>query len=161
MTGLKHDFLLLSKAMYPYSIYSSMKLMDEGLYHSPKAIHLYDDLLYYMGDMLKWIPSHLPHRRMKKFKGLDYCGLTIINEDGAPIAHQVFQNWKLLLACGPERLKLTGPPTWRTEDPIGTMKWQKLVFDRDEVVSQLEQLTDALEQVRQGQGNQYILHLGL
>ena len=159
---LYHDFLLLSRTDYPYAGYNDRRLRNmEGLYHSPDAIHLDDDLLCKMYDTLLWIPTYLPHNRMKRFRGLDYCGMNVIKTNGAPIARRIFEGWRIIFSNAPEKMKLIGLPTWIEGDPSHTITREKLRYDRDEVLGQLDRLISALEQVQQSNGKLYILHMGI
>jgi hypothetical protein len=59
MTGLNHDFLLLSVREYAYGDY--MKLINHR-----KAIHIHDDVMHYLADTLNWVMCYNPARNMMK-----------------------------------------------------------------------------------------------
>jgi hypothetical protein len=118
MSGLNHDFLLLSVREYAYGDY--MKLINH-----PKAIHIHDDVMDYLHDTMNWITCYNPARRMMKHKGLNFYGPTVIKKEGAANAAQIFTAWASLFAVGPKRIKLIGDSN------------AVITISRDEVVKNL------------------------
>src|SRR3712207_6567195 len=100
MAGLNHEFLLVSRKEHEYSEY--MNFIND-----PSAIEIHDDLLGYIADTLKWIPTYNP-AKSEKCAGLCWYGPTVIQSEGARIAAQIFRAWAELLSCGPRELQLTG-----------------------------------------------------
>jgi hypothetical protein len=100
-----------------------------------------------------------------------FIGITILEQEGAEIAAKVFTHWAELFSCSPEVLELTGYFSWQVNnDPNkngyerivpNSYGYDKLVFNRDEVVSKLRILASYASQVRESAGDVYILHLGI
>jgi hypothetical protein len=160
--GPYHDFLLLDRE-------SDGKWELTRFIHDPRAIHLPDDLVRYMKDTLAWIPTTNPAMGESQY-GLCMWGPTLIESPGAAIALHVFRSWADLLRVGPQKLVLTGPVAWSTEqggngtDTTSAQlagNYERLVIDRDLVVGVLHQLADWCEQVRDNPGKLYIYHGGV
>lgn len=161
--GLNHDFLLLDRDRD-----GEWELL-KCIHNDPRAIHLHDDFVRYMQDTLAWIPTFNPARR-EAHRGLCMWGPTLIEAEGAAIAEQVFGGWAGLLAVGPSRLELTGGFSWAADEdapPAGERVTQleggydRLEFDRDEVVGVLRQLAGWCGQVRTSPGKLYVYHYGV
>ena len=101
MTGLNHDFLLLSAREHRYIDY--LKWIN-----NPNAIQIHDDVMQYMEDSLNWIRCYNPAQKMTTHLGLNFYGPTVIKSDGAVDAEAVFNTWARLLSTGPISYKLTG-----------------------------------------------------
>jgi len=82
MSGLNHDFMLLSRKEHPIEEW-------QRFHHNPDAVKIHDDALRYMGDTLKWIPTYIPATK-RTFQGLCWYGPTIILEPGAEVAAKIF-----------------------------------------------------------------------
>jgi hypothetical protein len=137
--------------------------------HDPRAIHLHDDFVRYMQDTVAWIPTTNPARG-EPHRGLCMWGPTLIEAEGAEIAERVFGGWAELLAAGPARLVLTGGFSWaaKNQAPPGGERvtqleggYDRLEFDRDEVVGVLRKLATWCGAVRSGAGKFYIYHGGV
>lgn len=160
--SLDHDFLLLDRAV-------DGEWQLSRFHHDPRAIHLHDDLVRYLQDTLAWIPTTNPARR-EPHQGLCMWGPTLIEAEGAEIAERVFDGWAQLLAAGPPRLVLRGAFSWAAEqDSPPTSErvtqlaggYDRLEFERDEIVGVLQQLADWCRQVRAGAGQLYLYHFGV
>lgn len=159
---VSHDFLLLDRARD-----GEWELLR--FIHDPRAIHLRDDFVRYMQDTLAWIPTTNPARG-EPHHGLCMWGPTLIEAEGAGVAELVFGGWAQLLAAGPPRVVLTGGFSWDAKDdapPTGDQVvpleggYERLEFDRDEVVGVLRQLAAWCGQVHSGAGKLYLYHLGV
>ena len=163
MSGLDHRFLLLSIKAHPVLHWSRF-------HNDPRAARVHDDLLHYIADTLKWIPTYNPARQLPH-TGLCWYGPTVIRKDGAEVAEKVFTLWAELFACGPRELKLTGRFSWEAENDRasdwyervkpGSAGYEHLVLNRDEVVGKFRALASYAEEVRRSGGEYYILHLGI
>jgi len=160
--SLNHDFLLLDRNR------DGEWALSRSI-HDPRAIHLHDDFVRYMQDTLAWIPTTNPARG-EPHRGLCMWGPTLIETEGAGIAERVFRKWAELLTVGPPCLVLAGGFSWAAEDdspPVGERVTQleggydRLEFDRDEVVGILGQLAEWCKQVRFGAGRLYLYHEGV
>ena len=131
---------------------------------------IHNDVLEYMADTLKWIPTYNPATK-RPHDGLCWHGPTVIREPGAEVAANIFSSWAALFSVGPEDLRLTGQFGWQLEnDPDkdgfervvpGSAAYENLMIDRDAVVKNLRTLAEYAGRVQQTNGAQYILHLGI
>jgi hypothetical protein len=163
MGGLNHDFLLLSRNEHPFSYWNLF-------YHRPDAVLIHHDLLEYIGDSLKWIPTYNPAAHHPD-RGLCWFGPTIIKEDGAEITRNVFTLWAELFAHGPSVLKLQGPFGWEVDNDLekdgyekvipGSAKNNRLIVNRNEFIKKLKTIAGYADQVLQSDGDLYILHIGI
>lgn len=161
--GLQHNFLLLDCD-------GDGEWELSRFYHDPRAVHLHDDLVRYMGDTLEWIPTVNPARQ-EPHRGLCMWGPTLIVVEGAEVAERVFGLWAELFAVGPPVLTLTGNYSWVEPDDDPTQStvrftqleggYDRLEFDRDEVVGVLRQVAAWCGQVRLGGGRLYLNHFGV
>ncbi|HTN87838.1 MAG TPA: hypothetical protein VL242_29355 [Sorangium sp.] len=152
MAGLDHDFFLLDRAEHPFTAYGDFA-------GSSGAIQIHDDLVQYMTDALRWIPSLNPARKRRGF-GLNIHGPTIITDAGAPIARRIFESWERLFSSSPPMLRLTG--AWcETVGSPGTGRYLKLTYRRDDAVTRLRGLASLCRRVERGGGQRYLLHMGI
>jgi hypothetical protein len=102
MGGLLHDFFLVDRQEFDYWNYSHF-------HNDEQAVRVHDDLIRYMGDSLEWISCHVPMTlpNLKEVKGLHYYGPTIIKQEGAEEACNVFRIWAELFSRAPQTLQLT------------------------------------------------------
>ncbi len=149
--SLMHEFLLMSSA--------DQSPLEYRSFAREHVVGVHDDLLQYMADSLKWIPTLNPARNERGF-GLNLYGPTAILQDGAPIAASVFRSWAQLLGLAPQELVLTGP--WTTiEGWQGSGEYAQLRFDRDDVVATLETAATYFTRVADSHGEWFVLHRGV
>lgn len=159
--GLQHDFLLLDRD-------TDGEWEPGRFHHDPRAVHLHDDLVRYIGDTLAWVPTVNPARR-EPHHGLCMWGPTLIEAEGAAVAERVFGLWAELFEVGPPVLSLTGSYSWpASDDPPGGERvtqleggYDRLEYDRDEVVGVLRQVAAWCGTVRSGGGKLYLCHFGV
>lgn len=151
--SLNHDFLLLDRAV-------DGEWALTRFIHDPRAIYLHDDLLRYMLDTLKWIPTYNPSTK-KACCGLNMWGVTLIEHDGAVIAERVFRSWASLFKNGPCMLELTGAYCWVEGEPEATGQYERIQFVRDDTVGVLQTLADYAAQIQMSKGRLYLYHGGV
>ncbi len=154
MSGLNHDFLLLSTRKQRFTDY--MKWINHQ-----DAIQIHDDLMNYMQDTMGWITCYNPASKMTKHKGLNFYGPTVIKKDGAVKAEKLFTSWADLFATGPKRIKLTGGWTYTVKKGMEAGSYEINKFDRDEVVAALRALAKNFKSVANSNDDLFILHLGM
>ncbi len=138
-----HEFLLLEEGVHPYREY--MRHL-----HSEQALKVDDDVLQYLGDTLRWIPTRNPADvDAAPRAGLCWYGPTIVNREGAAEAARVFDGWRNLFAAGPAELELA----------LGGQPATRRTFPRDPLLVLLGTLADWSRRAETGRN--YILHLGL
>jgi hypothetical protein len=128
--------------------------------NAPSAIQINDDLLGYMADTLKWIPTYNP-AKAEKSEGLCWCGPTVIKSEGAKVTARIFRAWAELLSCGPKRLRLTGSWGVKEGNPVAEGEYEKIKLDRDEAVIMITALATLADRVAESKDELYILHLGI
>jgi hypothetical protein len=163
MGGLNHDFFLLSLEEHPYTDY-------HRFYNRSDALLVHDDILQYLADTLRWIPT-INAARGVPHDGLCWYGPTAITETGAGQARRIFQAWADLFEVGPEVVRLTGAWSWQVRNEpeqdgytiveSGTEGYEQLIVPRSGLVQTLRTLAEWAERVRQSGGDHYILHLGI
>ena len=132
-------------------------------------IILDDEILHYFFDTLIWIPTFNPAKKIDS-NGLNRWGMTIINQTGGSLFHEIFSSWIRLLECGPEHLLLQGLFQWQwpynepehimKEDQLYKLeKHKRLEVNRDWLIHQLTMLAQFGEQA--ATGNFFTLHLGI
>lgn len=148
-----HDFLLLPEEGNDYGDYAQY-------IRDPRATGISDDLILYMMDTLKWIPSINPANRSDgNGFGLNYHGATIINQAGGAKAAQVFDHWASLFRLGPESLTFTGGYAWQEGDSVDSGEYEKFTLPRDSVVASLSEV--ARMAAAASTGESYLLHIGI
>jgi hypothetical protein len=148
-----HEFLLLPEKDDGYSGYM-------GHFNGPNALKLDDDIVLYMMDTLRWIPSINPaNPNQWSGSGLNYYGPTVINKTGAGKAARLLRLWAALLQEGPDALELTGLFEQVEGDLSTSGKYAVIAAPRDELVKTLTDIADFAEKATSGR--YYLLHLGI
>ena len=150
--SVDHEFLLVSAEDYATRGYIDF-------IRDPQASCVHDDLLGYIGDSLRWIPTLNPSTHQRGH-GLNFCGVTVIDGVGASAAARIFRNWAELFRSGREELLLTGPWTM-VEGETSSGNYADLRFPRDEVVTALERIALDCGHAATSSGTQFVLHLGI
>lgn len=122
------------------------------LIRDPNSIKVNDDIIVYMNDTLKWIPTIYPYNE-EPFMGLYLHGPTIIYTEGAYIAQNIFRTWASLFENAPLKFELTGLH-------IGD-GYETLHVDKNEIISALKKLEEYAAKVIEAKGELYILHFGI
>jgi hypothetical protein len=152
MAGLNYAFFLVRTSEHAPRDYGHFTPL-------PGEVELHDDLLHYMGDSLRWIPTHNPALD-EPCTGLCMYGPTVIFAEGARVAAAVFSTWARLFALGPSVLDLTGPYTWTGDDPANGA-FERIRVERDDLCGRLSDLAGWAQQVAEGSGDLYLLHYGI
>lgn len=155
-----HEFILVSKDKADFSFRDYV--WDKNGFNAQKSsvsdyVEVNDDFIEYIMDSLEWIPTYNPSKREKGY-GLNYYGVTLIREDGALLAMNIFKSWADLFSNGPDILELRGAFTWQTEDQESG-HYETIKVARNEIVDVFKKLTSFAEQVMNGE--LYLLHLGI
>ena len=153
--GLRHDFLVVRLEDYDYSDYVQML-------HNENEISLPDNIVRYINDFIRWVPTYDSGNNMKPMKGLNYHGTTVIKSEGAIIMKQVFTALLNLFGLGPPIYVITGEYGWidSVESPDKGL-YSKIVVKRDELVNKLQDIVTICDVVLAGHDNYFIHHAGL
>jgi len=150
--ALEHEFYLISQDtdIREYWQYTH----DERTYVDCVVLH--DDLILYIIDSLKWIPTKNPGIRTVQGYGINYHGITLFDKQSAIPLRNVFTAWRDLFKNAPEIMKLTGSFVW-SENEEG--EYERLILDRNNVLMQLERMIAMAEKLSDGE--YYIYHCGI
>jgi hypothetical protein len=123
------------------------------------SVIIHDDIILYMMDTLKWIPSRNAARSgMPAGAGINYHGMTLFDEVSARNLKDVFSAWRDLFLNSPLVLKLTGEfITIVGEEQSG--HYEKLFYNRNEIVKQFEKIISFAERLSEGEF--YVYHCGI
>jgi len=122
-----------------------------------EVVTLHDDVLFYISDTLKWIPTYNPSSK-KYQKGLNLCGMTVLDHKSVRKAEMVFLSWAELISRGPSLIRLRGP---YTKYPNGKERYLQLVYSRTSLVSSLRRLASNCRKVAASSGKVVLLHRGV
>jgi hypothetical protein len=157
--SLTHEFFLIS--LEEDLSENSYLMMNLGKWKNDKVVVLHDDIITYIFDSLKWIPTINPSTQKLGY-GLNYHGISIINSqnshDGSVITRNIFNTWADLFVNSPEKLLLKGQFSWIDGD-ISKGKYEYLEYDRDEIINTFRTIALFADQVRLN--NLQILHIGI
>jgi hypothetical protein len=157
--SLTHEFILIS--LVEDLSENSYLMMNVGNWKNDKVVVLHDDIITYIFDSLKWIPTINPSTQKLGY-GLNHHGVTIINSqnghDGSVITRNIFNAWADLFVNSPDKLLLKGQFSW-IDDDTSKGKYEKLEYNRDEIVKSLRTIVLFADQV--SSNNLQILHMGI
>lgn len=148
---MDHEFLLISRLVDYRGLSKNPYVID--------SVDIPDELIEYMADSLNWIPCKNPAISFTQEEtGINYYGVTLFDRTSVPTMKSIFMAWHSLFANSPEKLELTGDfvPSSHKKS-LGA--YERLVFDRDDVLKLLETLLTMVERIEQE--NLYIYHLGI
>jgi hypothetical protein len=136
--GPNHEFLLVA-----YNDYEEM-LCDRDYMSSAdldNIISIDDDIIQYINDTLKWIPSINPFMNYEKGFGLNNYGITILDKKGAEVILKIAKAWVDLFSNGPSTLKLTGNyGSVISNEGIEEGSYQIIEGNRDELIESFRKL---------------------
>lgn len=148
-----HDFFLTELSENPRFNFSC--------YHDKTpSVSIHNDLIEYIGDSLSWLSTYNPATSMEKQTGLNLCGPTVLKSADAKHLYYISKCWSELFKLSPNTLNLTGSYSW-IDDKIETGRYERLVFDRDEVVASFEFLAATCLKVSESNDTSFIMHFGL
>ncbi len=138
---LVHKFLLVSKHyIEPYDYNTIKRNNGKLIIEAPAIVDYYeinDSLTLYLSDFIKWIPS-MNITTNKKTTGLCYHGVTgFLNEDGRMLC-SLFSSLTNLFLLAPEKVALTGSYYWYNDDDVKAGKYEKLSFERTNLIDLFE-----------------------
>ncbi|MBL3644636.1 hypothetical protein JMN23_19950 [Bacillus sp. RHFB] len=153
--SLGHEFYLISK---------TTDIKDVWMYRERNnsvidSIVIHDDLIQYIMDSLEWIPSKNPSLHgPPSGRGINYHGVTLFDNHSSETLISIFSSWKSLIKNAPDKFELTGEFVYgEADNQEGDYK--KLVFNRDEVITQFEKIILMGEALAKGEF--YLYHCGI
>ncbi len=155
--GLEHEFFLVTYDEYEEMSYDGYYFSLED---SSNVVLLHDDIIQYIQDTLRWIPSINPAMNYEIGFGLNNYGITLFDKEGAEVIFKIAKAWGDLFSNGPATLKLTGNYGWGPGDnAITDGDYERLDISRDELVKSFRKLQLFSEKVISN--NYFILHHGI
>ncbi|MEM6471874.1 MAG: hypothetical protein AAF802_20105 [Planctomycetota bacterium] len=153
MAGLNHNFLLLPDV-------GDRRQQYQAHINDLDAITLYDDILGYFKDTLRWIPSENPANATDWCgRGLNWYGPTAISGDGARVASLVFEAWAEMFSIGPPNIVLTGYFSWTEGESPDSGSYDEIAIERSEIVSKCRAIAKLAVQATDP--DRWLLHLGI
>ncbi|SDM84329.1 hypothetical protein [Paenibacillus jilunlii] len=103
--ALEHEYYLI-----PITIDVERFWMNRENNHKViDSMVIHDDIIMYISDTLKWIPSRNPAlHETPVCAGINYHGVTLFEKKSAGTLKSIFSSWRNLLLNSPLVLELTG-----------------------------------------------------
>ena len=94
---LIHDFYLVPKdTTLKNDLLGYMNSIKE---FSVAHVKIHDDIILYMADTINWVPSKsTPFTRRFNEMGLDYYGITILDDNSTTVLKEVHLGWRKIFA---------------------------------------------------------------
>ena len=155
--SLEHEFYLISEDEY------TSKGSDYGNYTLSKdcneILTIHDDVIQYIFDTFRWIPSINPGKHDEKGFGINNYGITLFNKDGARVLGNIAKSWADLFLNSPSTMKLTGNYYWGGDKKAENGEYEILELDRDLIAEKFRKLQSFAQKVLME--NSYIIHFGI
>lgn len=123
------------------------------------SVVIHDDIILYINDTLKWIPSRNPALAGAPIgAGINYHGVTLFDQHSAAALHRIFSAWRDLFLNSPLVLELTGEFVM-VEGEEQSGQYERLIYERDEVIEQFAKMISFAD--RLAEGGFYLYHCGI
>ncbi|MEE6450218.1 hypothetical protein RAH41_06540 [Gottfriedia acidiceleris] len=153
--ALIHDFYLVPKDVTLKN--DLMGYMDSIKEFAVAHVKINDDLILYMADTINWVPTKsTPFTRRFNEMGLDYYGITILDDNSITVLKKVLLGWRRIFACAPKLITLTGMFVEADEEDG---EYEKNTFNQDDVLNQLDSLITLICEV--DKHSHKIYHIGI
>ncbi|MBL4805983.1 MAG: hypothetical protein JKY31_01685 [Rhodobacteraceae bacterium] len=124
-------------------------------------VSLHDDVFAYIHDSINWVVSFNPAIRMAPHTGLFLTGVTVLKSSGARNLFEISKAWSSLFKQSPSKLRLTGGFR-HIEGDSNTAGWyEKLVFDRGNIIEDFDLLASLCLEVAESSDTAFVMHYGL
>ncbi|MFD1888242.1 hypothetical protein [Paenibacillus wenxiniae] len=154
----EHEFYLFSRTIDVERFWKIWRNKESNSQIIDRVI-IHDDIILYIMDTLKWIPSRNPALMgIPASTGINYYGLTLFDEVSAGNLKSVFSSWRDLFLNSPAVLELKGGYIMiEGEEQSG--HYEKLVYNRDEIAKQFEKIISFADRLAEGEC--YLYHCGI
>ncbi|WP_019913596.1 hypothetical protein [Paenibacillus sp. HW567] len=123
------------------------------------SVVIHDDIILYVSDTLKWIPSRNPALHEAPMgAGINYHGVTLFDQNSAITLKSIFSSWRDLFLNSPLAVELTGEFV-RVEGAGQLGHYEQLVYNRHEIIKQFEKIISFAD--RLFEGGFYLYHCGI
>ncbi|WML33497.1 hypothetical protein [Clostridium sp. OS1-26] len=157
--GLEHKIFLVTKSDYEEI---PCNVGDVSLEDMSNCVLIHNDIIQYIGDTLRWIPSINPGNGYEKGFGLNNYGITLFDKEGAAVILNIAKLWADLFSNGTPILKLKGSYCWTTNDKgVLEGEYEIIEVNRDELVSNIRKLQSLAEKVIHDSSKYFIIHHGI
>jgi hypothetical protein len=155
--GFNHEFFLVTHNEYEEMSYDGDYLLSADI---GNIISIHDDIIQYINDTLRWVPSINPAMKYEKGLGLNNYGITLFEKEGAEVIFKISKAWVDLFSNGPSVLKLTGNYGWITNDEgFAEGNYEIIEINRDELIESFRKLQLFSEKVISDK--YFIIHHGI
>lgn len=153
--AIKHEFYLIPNTLDVKTFW----LHKENDSNIIACVVIEDDVIQYISDTLKWIPSKNPAlNNIPSGMGINYHGVTLFDKQSSAVLKSILASWRDLFKHSPKILELTGAFVMESDaDTAG--HYETLVLNRDDIVNQFETIISFSE--RLAEGNFYVYHCGI
>lgn len=153
--ALEHEFYLIPNTIDVERFWrhreNNLNVIDSVVIH--------DDIILYVSDTLKWIPSRNPAiNGTPNGAGINYYGVTLFDVDSAITLKSIFSSWRDLFLNSPTVLELTGEFVM-VEGGEQSGHYEKLVYNRNEIIKQFEKIISFSDKLFEGKF--YLYHCGI
>lgn len=154
--GLEHEFYLISNT----SDVKNFWMYKENSNSVIDSVVIHDDLINYIFDSLEWIPSKNPELSgTPKGRGLNFHGVTLFDKQSSESLIRILSSWRDLFKSAPNTLELTGDFVYDDINEQILGEYEKLVFNRDEVITLFEKVIAM--SVYLAEDDYYLYHCGI
>jgi hypothetical protein len=152
--GLEHEFYLVEDKIDLNEVW----MLRENKNKVIESVAFHDDIIQYILDTLKWIPSKNPaYQGNTNGKGINYYGVTLFDKQSSESLKGVFTSWRDLFKNAPGTFELTGSFVWEDNEQDGV--YERSNINLDQVVTQLEKIIFMSDQL--AKGDFYLYHFGI
>jgi hypothetical protein len=153
--ALVHEFILIPNTVDINRFWTDTENNSEII----DNVVINDDIIQYISDTLKWIPSKNPAKNgTPKGTGINYYGVTLFDQDSSEAIRNIFIAWRDLFKNSPNVLKLTGE-YYSIDGEKDSGQYEKLILNRNEIISHFDKMVTFSDFLLKG--NHYIYHRGI
>jgi len=149
--SLEHQFIVLPKTEY------SEKWLDWSFMkkQNVEIANIHDDIIQYILDSLKWIPTTNPSIPDKGY-GLNNYGITLIEKEGIFQMQKIFEAWIELFSNAPDITILTGNYEFKEN---GKGRYQKIKISKQKLLDDFSKIV-AFSKLS-FEKDYYVVHYGI
>jgi len=148
--SLNHDFFRVPKVEIEKEK-PNIKTFKAN-YHN---VSVNDDIILYILDSLKWIPTYNPFKREASI-GINYSGVTLIENNGLKKLYDIITGWILLFNNAPDTFDLKG--NYIIQDN-NTGHYEIINYDKNIMINNLTSFKEFI--LKTMDENEIIVHFGI
>lgn len=152
MAGLNHNFLVIENGSFSMDKYEQ--------YSKWNSVQIHDDLIGYFSDSLSWILSYNPCTE-EELIGLCWYGSTIIEGGNVIKFSKIISAWLQMISEAPDLVTLKGNWGYAEGESPESGSYEMLSFSKKDLVDKLSKLLSFCVTIKESDGSQCLLHLGI